>query len=222
MSGTYSLLPNETLLSPLFWRHTRFPLYSQPPPLRDSLSFPLPGTYQVIAQLCADTAISVTAVPEATFHATSGGGNWPWGSNGDWGSGGMASMARSAGAEGDWAPWSSSGAWPSGPWTAWWSENGMGPGRCPDSNWDGWTSGSWSTDLPWTSWKSCTCYTTATSTVMSTSAGYPVTSVTYGYQVADATAAVSVVGATRNAASKRKTPTASSLIVAGLAAVGLF
>lgn len=124
-----------------------------------------------------------------------------------------------------WGSWGSSGAWTSGPWTAWWGQNGGGPGWCPDSTWSGWTSGSWSTGAPWTSWKGCTCYTTATSTVVSTSEGHTVTSVTYEYQVAEATAALSggaVASATGNTAPRRKTGAMGSLVVAGLAAAGLF
>ena len=47
-------------------------------------------SYQAIAQMCANAGATVTAKPEATWSATSGGSNWPasWTGSGGWSWGG--------------------------------------------------------------------------------------------------------------------------------------
>lgn len=177
------------------------------------------GAYEAIAQLCVNSGASVTASPEASFSATSGGSAWPtqwttdgyyasaWSSwksqttggpgpfGGQWGPGSAASGWSTASGRGPfgqgngWGPYGS-GAWTTGPWTQWW-----GTGACPPSTWSGWTSGSWSATPSWTAWTACTATTTATSVVTSTvtSSGQTsaVTSTSFGVKVDQATASAS-------------------------------
>lgn len=97
--------------------------------------------YQAIAQLCANVGTTLTASPEATWSATSGGNAWPsaWSTGtwsqggGPWGAGGGWNPSDGAPFGGNgWGPWGSSGSWTSGPWTSWWNN-----GDCPASTWSG-------------------------------------------------------------------------------------
>ena len=163
-------------------------------------------SYQAIAQLCANSGATVTASPEATWSATSGGTAWPsgWTTNTAWasvtskwggGPGGPAGWTPGQwgpfgqGRPGHgWGPWASesTGAWTTGAWTSWW-----GTDDCPASTWSGWTNGPWGTNAPWTTWAGCTATTTATGVVTSTITANGTTQVTtstsFGIQVAQAT-----------------------------------
>lgn len=103
--------------------------------------------YQAVDQLCANVGVTVTAKPEATWSATSGGSAWPagwttsaWPSGGPWGPGagppgwvpgnGWGPFGRGGPGNG-WGPFGS-GSWTNGPWTNWW-----GTGACPGSSWSG-------------------------------------------------------------------------------------
>lgn len=136
------------------------------------------AAYQIIAQTCANAGASVTAAPEATFSATSGGSNWP-SSVSNWGP--YASGYSNAG---NWQAWASandpnyngrgshSGASStvtttdasgrtlttitmapspySGYGGGWHGDNSHGP--FGGNNWGPWgSSGAW-TSGPWTSW----------------------------------------------------------------------
>ena len=184
-------------------------------------------TYEAIAQLCANAGSSVTASPEATWSATSGGSAWPtawttnsawtsvvsqwggapgggppgWNNNGGWGPFG-------SGTAHGWGPWaaSSTGSWTNGPWADWW-----GTSACPPSTWSGWTKGPWGTNAPWTTWTGCQASTTATAVVTGvvTSSGSTVTttSTSFGIQVAQATNGGAKTGSTGSSSGGAAAPT---------------
>jgi len=98
--------------------------------------------YAAIAQACANAGKTVTAAPEATFSATSGGSAWPSGWS-SWGGAPWFSAVSSAlpGAPPGWngnGPWGGPGAGYRGPGSGGW-------GPCSWSTWAGWTTGTWST-----------------------------------------------------------------------------
>ncbi|KAF4552349.1 Hypothetical protein D9617_10g073300 [Elsinoe fawcettii] len=164
------------------------------------------NTYQVLAQICANAGSPLTASPEATYSATSGGTNYPTGT-GQWASyaSAFSTMTNAPNAPNGWrpgagygpfgqgapgngyGPWSGkTGSWTDGPWTQWW-----GGSACPPSSWSGWTSGPWGTNAPWTTWTACTASSTATGVVTTTvtTAGSTtvMTTTGFGLSVAQAT-----------------------------------
>lgn len=204
------------------------------------------GTYQVLAQICANSGHALSASPEASFHATSGGsayptssGAWssyasafatitgaPGASSGGWGPGGGYGPFGTGAPNSGYGPWGSSNsgseAWTNGPWTNWW-----GSAACPPSTWTGWTSGPWGTNAPWTSWTSCTEKTTGSSVVTTTvttgGSTKVMTTTAYGLQVAEASSTGSAVSASATGSSGERRVVVS--IGAGLAcfiaAIGL-
>lgn len=175
------------------------------------------STYQVIAQICANTGNAISASPEASFSATSGGSAYPttnsaWSSYAaafatitgsptadpfnstnhptGWAGGQGYGPFGNSGSRSGWGAWASdsTGSWTNGPWTSWWGTSG-----CPPSTWSGWTSGTWSASAPWTTWTGCTASTTASSvmteTVTTSGSSTVVTTTAFGIQVAQATTA---------------------------------
>jgi len=171
--------------------------------------------YAAVAQVCANAGKTVTAAPEATFSATSGGSAWPSGWS-TWGGAPWYSAISSAmpGAPSGWssgAPWGGPGAGYRGPgvsgwgpcsWSTWSMTGTWGPGET-GSPWGGHGGppggpGGWGGDAPWTSftgtWTDCSStMATATpssgvSTVTTTINGQVVTGTTFqGQAVASAT-----------------------------------
>jgi len=173
--------------------------------------------YAAIAQVCANAGKTVTAAPEATFSATSGGSAWPSGWS-TWGGSPWFSAVSSAlpGAPTGWngnGPWGGPGAGYRGPGSSGW-------GPCSWSTWSGWSTGTWSTGswptggpggphggpggfgppegAPWTSftgtWTDCsttmaatTVPTSGVSTVTTTINGQVVTGTTFQGKGAAAT-----------------------------------
>ena len=173
--------------------------------------------YAAIAQVCANAGKTVTAAPEATFSATSGGSAWPSGWS-SWGGSPWFSAVSSAlpGAPTGWngtGPWGGPGAGYRGPGSGGW-------GPCSWSTWSGWSTGAWSTGswpsggpggphggpngygpqgAPWTSftgtWTDCSTTMAATSvptsgvsTITTTINGQVVTGTTFQGKGAAATA----------------------------------
>ena len=159
--------------------------------------------YGAIAQLCANAGASVTASPEATFSATSGGQCLPnpihlwrsvwdklasftsvigtalpgapsgWGGSGPWGGMGGHGGAGGRGGPGGFGP-----AWTSGGRTG-----GCGP-------WSSW-SGAWGPSSQWTGiWSACASSTASPqpATITTTISGSVVTGTSFGVQAVSASA----------------------------------
>jgi len=119
-----------------------------------TITYHPPGTYQAIAQLCANQGATITAAPQATFSATSGGSAYP--TNQNWASyvsqNGWQGGAGVAGAGGNnWgAPWSAyasitaNPSWTTNSWASWVS-------NAPWTTNPSWTTnvGAFSTAPPW-------------------------------------------------------------------------
>ncbi|PSK51620.1 hypothetical protein B9Z65_2887 [Elsinoe australis] len=196
------------------------------------------STYQVIAQICANAGSPVSASPEATYSATSGGTNYPTGTGswasyasmfstltgapsavptgaGGWGPGSGHGPFGAGGPGNGYGPWgSNSGSWTNGPWTSWW-----GGSACPPSTWSGWTSGSWSSNAPWTTWTACTASTTSTGVVTTTvttgGTTRAATSTNFGLQLAQASTSPSSTGASGSTGGSELSKDVSFMGVAG-------
>ncbi|KAF2226611.1 cytochrome P450 [Elsinoe ampelina] len=93
------------------------------------------NTYQALAQICANAGSPLTASPEATYSATSGGTNYPTGT-GQWASYASAFSTTTSPPSGPWRP--GNGYGPFGPNAA---DNGYGPWANDHSG--AWTNGPW-------------------------------------------------------------------------------
>ena len=198
--------------------------------------------YAAIAQVCANAGKTITASPEATFSATSGGSAWPSGWS-TWGGSPWLSAVSSA-LPGAPTGWSGSGPW-GGPGAGYRGPGVSGWGPCSWSTWTGWSSGAWSTGsmptggpggphggpggfgppqgAPWTSftgtWTDCST-TMAASTASSTSGVSTVTTTINGQVVTGTTFQGKGAAATGSSTSGSASGTSGAMNLRGVGAMG--